>query len=70
MTKLFPILEGYEGDARLGRPDGRAAALAALCAVGPQTRTGWAGGYVGEGVAASNLAGRAMADLVTGRTRN
>ena len=30
-------------------------------------RTGWAGGYVGEGVAASNLAGRTMADLVTGR---
>ena len=29
-------------------------------------RTGWAGGYVGEGVAASNLAGRIMADLVTG----
>jgi len=28
---------------------------------------GWAGGYVGEGVAASNLAGRILADLVTGR---
>ncbi|RMH77535.1 MAG: FAD-dependent oxidoreductase [Actinomyces sp.] len=26
----------------------------------------WAGGYVGEGVAASNLAGRTLADLVTG----
>jgi glycine/D-amino acid oxidase-like deaminating enzyme len=33
----------------------------------PQTRTGWAGGYVGEGVAASNLAGRIMADLVLER---
>lgn len=27
----------------------------------------WAGGYVGEGVAASNLAGRTLADLVTSR---
>jgi glycine/D-amino acid oxidase-like deaminating enzyme len=27
----------------------------------------WAGGYVGEGVAAANLAGRTLADLVTGR---
>jgi glycine/D-amino acid oxidase-like deaminating enzyme len=28
---------------------------------------GFAGGYVGEGVAASNLAGRTLADLVLGR---
>lgn len=27
----------------------------------------WAGGYVGDGVAASNLAGRTLADLITGR---
>jgi glycine/D-amino acid oxidase-like deaminating enzyme len=26
----------------------------------------WAGGYVGEGVAAANLAGRTLADLITG----
>jgi glycine/D-amino acid oxidase-like deaminating enzyme len=30
------------------------------------TGIGWAGGYVGEGVAAANLAGRTLADLVTG----
>lgn len=39
----------------------------------PQSGMGWAGGYVGEGVAASNLAGRTLADLVlrrdTERTR-
>ena len=34
----------------------------------PATRSGWAGGYVGEGVAASNLAGRTLADLVLGQT--
>jgi glycine/D-amino acid oxidase-like deaminating enzyme len=33
----------------------------------PMTGQGSLGGYVGEGVAASNLAGRTMADLVTGR---
>ncbi|MGL4745416.1 MAG: NAD(P)/FAD-dependent oxidoreductase [Dermatophilaceae bacterium] len=33
----------------------------------PATRTGRAGGYVGDGVAASNLAGRTLADLVLGR---
>lgn len=33
----------------------------------PATGLGWAGGYVGDGVAATNLAGRTLADLVTGR---
>ncbi|MGL5849916.1 MAG: NAD(P)/FAD-dependent oxidoreductase [Phycicoccus sp.] len=33
----------------------------------PVSRTGRAGGYVGDGVAASNLAGRTLADLVLGR---
>ncbi len=31
------------------------------------TGIGWAGGYVGVGVSTSNLAGRTLADLVTGR---
>lgn len=33
----------------------------------PVARVGWAGGYVGDGVAATNLAGRTLADLVLGR---
>jgi glycine/D-amino acid oxidase-like deaminating enzyme len=33
----------------------------------PRTGTGDAGGYVGEGVAASNLAGRTMTDLILGQ---
>ena len=33
----------------------------------PQTRIGWAGGYVGLGVSSSNLAGRTLGDLVLGR---
>jgi glycine/D-amino acid oxidase-like deaminating enzyme len=31
------------------------------------TGVGWAGGYVGDGVAATNLAGRTLSDLVLGR---
>ena len=31
------------------------------------TGQGWAGGYVGDGLAATNLAGRTLADLVLGR---
>jgi len=31
-----------------------------------QSGIAWAGGFVGEGVAASNLAGRTLADLITG----
>jgi glycine/D-amino acid oxidase-like deaminating enzyme len=33
----------------------------------PATRTAWAGGYVGDGVSTTNLAGRTIADLVLGR---
>jgi glycine/D-amino acid oxidase-like deaminating enzyme len=32
----------------------------------PANGMAWAGGYVGEGVAAANLAGRTLADLITG----
>lgn len=33
----------------------------------PRSGLGWAGGYVGHGVAATNLAGRTLRDLVLGR---
>jgi glycine/D-amino acid oxidase-like deaminating enzyme len=33
----------------------------------PASGLGWAGGYTGHGVAAANLAGRTLADLVTGQ---
>lgn len=34
----------------------------------PAPGVGWAGGYVGDGVSTTNLAGRTLADLVLGRT--
>lgn len=36
----------------------------ATVGVDPRTGLGWAGGYVGTGVAATNLAGRTLADLI------
>ncbi len=36
-------------------------------AADPATGLAWAGGYVGEGVAAANLAGRTLRDLILGR---
>jgi glycine/D-amino acid oxidase-like deaminating enzyme len=35
--------------------------------VGLENGLGWAGGYVGDGVAAANLAGRTLADLIAGK---
>ncbi|MBO0679847.1 FAD-dependent oxidoreductase [Mycolicibacterium sp. S2-37] len=40
----------------------------ATVALDPATGLGWAGGYVGHGVTATNLAGRTLADLVLDRT--
>jgi glycine/D-amino acid oxidase-like deaminating enzyme len=67
VPELFPMLEGFRithawgglmGVQRHWRPG--------VC-FDRDTGLGWAGGYVGEGVAASNLAGRILADLVTDR---
>ena len=33
----------------------------------PSTGLGWAGGYVGDGVSTTNLAGRTLRDLILGR---
>jgi glycine/D-amino acid oxidase-like deaminating enzyme len=35
--------------------------------VGLHDGVGWGGGYVGDGVAATNLAGRTLADLIVGK---
>ena len=40
---------------------------AASVGLDQQTGLGWAGGYVGDGVTTTNLAGRTLADLVLGR---
>jgi glycine/D-amino acid oxidase-like deaminating enzyme len=67
VTSLFPILKGFRITHGWGGLMGVPRHWRPCVQWDPNARTGWAGGYVGEGVAASNLAGRVVADLVTRR---
>lgn len=67
LTRLFPQVAHVPIDhawcGTLGVPRDWCASVG----FDPATRIGWAGGYVGLGVSTSNVAGRTLADLVTGR---
>lgn len=67
LVDLFPAV----ADARITHRWGGAVAAARdwHASVGHDPRTGlaWAGGYVGDGLSTTNLAGRTLADLVTGQ---
>ena len=67
LTTLLPAVEGVEFTHAWGGPLGIPRDWHPSVTWDPATRTGRAGGYVGDGVAASNLAGRTLADLVLGR---
>jgi glycine/D-amino acid oxidase-like deaminating enzyme len=67
LTDLLPQLEHVAFTHAWGGPIGIARDWHPSVGHDPATGLGWAGGYVGDGVAASNLAGRTLADLVTGR---
>jgi len=64
---LFPVI----GDAAITHEWGGPLGVARdwSCSVGLDRRRGlaWAGGYVGDGVSTTNLAGRTLADLIVGR---
>ena len=66
LAELFPAL----GDARVthhwGGPIGIPRDWCASVGLDRSTGIGWAGGYVGDGVSTTNLAGRTLADLITG----
>ena len=64
---LFPVLRGHEVTHRWGGPLGIPRDWHAGVGLDRATGLGWAGGYVGDGVATSHLAGRTLADLVAGR---
>jgi glycine/D-amino acid oxidase-like deaminating enzyme len=68
LRELFPELGGYAVTHRWGGPLGIARDWHPSVGYDPVARLGWAGGYVGDGVAASNLAGRTLADLLLGRS--
>ncbi|SER66198.1 Glycine/D-amino acid oxidase [Pedococcus cremeus] len=67
LQQMLPQLEGVTFTHAWGGPLGIARDWHPSVGLDPETRLGWAGGYVGDGVAASNLAGRTLADLVLGR---
>ncbi len=66
LLELLPQLGAVRFTHAWGGPLGIARDWAASVGLDKATRIGWAGGYVGDGVATTNLAGRTLADLVTG----
>jgi glycine/D-amino acid oxidase-like deaminating enzyme len=67
LTQLLPATEGVEFTHAWGGPLGIARDWHPGLGYDRSTGLGHAGGYVGDGVALSNLAGRTLADLVTTR---
>ena len=66
LTTMLPQLAGVRFTHQWGGCLGIARDWAASVGLDRGTGIGWAGGYVGDGVATTNLAGRTLADLVTG----
>ncbi|MGA9746586.1 MAG: FAD-dependent oxidoreductase, partial [Nocardioides sp.] len=67
LVELFPVLHDVVITHAWGGPLGVARDWCASVGLDPVTRVGWAGGYVGDGVSTTNLAGRTLRDLVLGR---
>ena len=67
LHELFPILRGTAITHRWGGPLGIARDWHASVGLDATTGLAWAGGYVGDGLSTTNLAGRTLADLITGR---
>jgi glycine/D-amino acid oxidase-like deaminating enzyme len=66
LESLFPALAGVEITHTWGGPIGVPRDWYSSVGFDRTTGMGWAGGYVGDGVGTSNLAGRTLADLVLG----
>ena len=64
LGELFPVLRDVEITHRWGGPLGVARDWHASVGLDRITGLAWAGGYVGDGVATTNLAGRTLADLI------
>jgi glycine/D-amino acid oxidase-like deaminating enzyme len=67
LTEMLPALGEASFTHAWGGPLAVARDWWASVGLDPHTGIGWAGGYVGDGVATSNLAGRTLADLLLGR---
>lgn len=66
LRDLFPALTGHAVTHTWGGPLGIPRDWYPSVGLDETTGLGWGGGYVGDGVASSNLAGRTLADLVRG----
>ena len=66
LTDLFPELADARFTHAWGGPLGIPRDWHSSVGLDRATGVAWAGGYVGDGVATSNLAGRTLADLITG----
>jgi glycine/D-amino acid oxidase-like deaminating enzyme len=67
LVGLFPMLGNVAITHRWGGPLGIARDWHASVGLDRSTGIAWAGGYVGDGVSTTNLAGRTLADLIAGR---
>jgi glycine/D-amino acid oxidase-like deaminating enzyme len=67
LLDLFPQVASFEITHRWGGPLGIPRDWHAAVRFDPTTGIASAGGYVGDGVSTTNLAGRTLADLLTGR---
>jgi glycine/D-amino acid oxidase-like deaminating enzyme len=67
LVELFPILERTRITHSWGGALGVTRDWCASVGLDRATGIGWAGGYVGDGVGTTNLAGRTLRDLVLGR---
>src|SRR5262249_220451 len=64
LGELFPVLGDVAVTHTWGGPLGIPRDWCASAGLDRDTGLGWAGGYVGDGLATTNLAGRTLADLV------
>lgn len=66
LVDLFPIVRDYQVEYTWGGVLGVARDWWASCGLDRTTGLGWLGGYVGDGVTSSYLAGATVADLLVG----
>ena len=67
LCELFPSLRGVTFTHAWGGPLGIPRDWHSSVGLDRDTGLAWAGGYVGDGVSTTNLAGRTLADLITGQ---
>jgi glycine/D-amino acid oxidase-like deaminating enzyme len=66
LAELFPVLGDVPVTHSWGGPIGVPRDWCPSVGLDRSTGLAWAGGYVGDGVSTTNLAGRTLADLITG----